>query len=82
MLILTRRPHEAVMIGDDVKIQVLGFKGGQVRLGIDAPSSVEVDREEVRARKKQEAQQPAESQGPLSPPVAEATSGHPPEMFG
>jgi carbon storage regulator len=54
MLILTRRPHEAVMVGKDVKIMVLGFKGGQVRLGIDAPPDVEVDREEVRLRKKQE----------------------------
>lgn len=61
MLILTRRPHEAVMIGDDVKIQVLGYKGGQVRLGIEAPSEIEVDREEVRLRKKREAERLANS---------------------
>jgi carbon storage regulator len=61
MLILTRRLHEAVMIGNDVKVQVLGFKGGQVRLGIEAPLNVEVDREEVRLRKQEEAARLASS---------------------
>jgi carbon storage regulator len=61
MLVLTRRLHEAVVIGSDVKVHVLGYKGGQVRLGIEAPSEVEVDREEVRARKKREAERLARS---------------------
>jgi carbon storage regulator len=47
MLILTRRVGETLMIGDDIAITVLGVKGNQVRLGIDAPKSVIVHREEV-----------------------------------
>jgi len=50
MLILTRRISESVIIGDDVKITVLGVKGSQVRLGIDAPKSVSVHREEIYER--------------------------------
>lgn len=61
MLVLTRRLHEALVIGNDVKVQVLGYKGGQVRLGIEAPPEIEVDREEVRLRKKQEAERLANS---------------------
>ena len=47
MLILTRRAGEALMIGDDVSITVLGVKGNQVRIGIDAPKDVAVHREEI-----------------------------------
>ena len=50
MLILTRRISESVIIGDNVKITVLGVKGNQVRLGIDAPKSVTVHREEIFQR--------------------------------
>lgn len=50
MLILTRRISESVIIGDDVKITVLGVNGNQVRLGIDAPKSVSVHREEIYER--------------------------------
>lgn len=50
MLILTRRISESVIIGDNVKITVLGVKGNQVRLGIDAPKSVSVHREEIYDR--------------------------------
>ena len=50
MLILTRRANEALMIGDKITITVLGVKGGQVRLGIDAPRDVNIQREEIRRR--------------------------------
>lgn len=54
MLILTRRVGEAVIIGDDVKLTVLGVRGNQVRLGVDAPKTVSVHREEIYDRIKGE----------------------------
>jgi carbon storage regulator len=56
MLILTRRVGESVMIGDDVTITVLGVKGNQVRVGINAPKNVAVHREEIYERIKREQQ--------------------------
>ena len=47
MLILTRRVGEALMVGDDTKIVVLGVKGSQIGLGINAPKDVKVHREEI-----------------------------------
>lgn len=54
MLILTRRVGETLMIGDEVKVTVLGVKGNQVRVGVDAPKSVSVHREEIYQRIQQE----------------------------
>lgn len=54
MLILTRRVGEAVRIGDDVTLTVLGVKGSQVRLGIDAPRDVSVHRQEIYERVNEE----------------------------
>ena len=54
MLILTRRVGEMVMIGEEVTITVLGVKGNQVRVGINAPKSVAVHREEIYERIKRE----------------------------
>lgn len=51
MLILTRRIGETIIIGNDIKVTVLGVKGGQVRIGVEAPNDVAVDREELRVRK-------------------------------
>tara|TARA_B110000977_G_scaffold29239_1_gene37919 strand:- start:1557 stop:1742 length:186 start_codon:yes stop_codon:yes gene_type:complete len=50
MLILTRRVGETLMIGDSVSVTVLGAKGSQVRLGVNAPREVSVHREEIYAR--------------------------------
>lgn len=50
MLILTRRIGEKLIIGDNVTVSVLGVKGCQVRIGIEAPRDVKVDREEVHQR--------------------------------
>lgn len=54
MLILTRRVGETVMIGEEVSVTVLGVKGNQVRVGINAPKNVAVHREEIFERIKPE----------------------------
>lgn len=54
MLILTRRIGEVLRVGDEVSITVLGIKGNQVRIGIDAPKDVSVHREEIYQRIKNE----------------------------
>lgn len=56
MLILTRRVGETVMIGNDVTVTVLGVKGNQVRVGINAPKNIAVHREEIYERIKREQQ--------------------------
>jgi len=65
MLILTRRVGETVMIGNDVTVTVLGVKGNQVRIGINAPKSVAVHREEIyeRIKREQQGESQGESQG-------------------
>ena len=61
MLILTRRVGETLMVGDEVTVTVLGVKGNQVRLGVNAPKDVAVHREEIYDRIKNE-QDPVEGQ--------------------
>lgn len=54
MLILTRRVGEKLVIGENVIVTVLGVKGNQIRIGIDAPSEIQVHREEIFKRIQQE----------------------------
>tara|TARA_R110002110_G_scaffold22508_1_gene87227 strand:- start:205 stop:396 length:192 start_codon:yes stop_codon:yes gene_type:complete len=63
MLILTRRVGETLMVGDEVTVTVLGVKGNQVRVGVNAPKDVSVHREEIYQRiqkEKSDAQQAGE----------------------
>ncbi|RXZ01851.1 carbon storage regulator CsrA [Fictibacillus sp. S7] len=54
MLVLTRRTDEAIKIGDDIEITILGIEGDQVKLGINAPKQVEIHRKEIYLSIKQE----------------------------
>lgn len=57
MLVLTRKPHERILIGDDISVEVLEMGIGRVRLGIVAPRETAVDREETREAKLDEARE-------------------------
>ena len=61
MLILTRRVGEAVVINEEVTVTILGVKGNQVRVGVNAPKSVSVHREEIFERIKNERNQSSQS---------------------
>ncbi len=70
MLILTRRVGESLTIGDDVTVTILGVKGNQVRVGVDAPKDVAVHRQEIYERIQADKAKPAAGQtngGPAVP---------------
>ena len=62
MLILTRRVGETLLVGDEVSVTVLGVKGNQVRIGVNAPKEVAVHREEIYQRIQREKQTGGEHQ--------------------
>lgn len=80
MLILTRRVGETLMIGDDVTVTVLGVKGNQVRIGINAPKDVSVHREEIYERIKAEerGEKPVEGKPSKNPVLPETTIAYKP----
>jgi len=72
MLVLSRRQSETIVIGDNIRVQVLEIAGGRVRLAIEAPAHVSVDREEIWERKQLE-RRALQGSGPLT--AAGRTSG-------
>ena len=81
MLILTRKPGESIVIGDSVTITVLGVRGNQVRLGVEAPIEISVHREEIyhriqREKTRQKAQEAVvETEGTTSSATDTAVGG-------
>lgn len=73
MLIITRRPDQKVMIGDDVVVEVLEIVGNQVRLGVQAPQSIRVFREEIWLAVKEENRAAAQDAPQTLPAPAGAT---------
>ena len=69
MLILTRRVGETIIIGDDIIVTVLGIKGNQVRIGINAPKDISVHREEIYQRIQQEKNTAPKQEEPVAPPT-------------
>jgi carbon storage regulator len=84
MLILTRRAGEALRIGDEIEVTVMAVNGSQVRIGINAPRNIAVDREEIAERKRRDRETLAAARfgaadGRFSAPDAAGPKRHAPE---
>ncbi len=77
MLILTRRAGEALRIGDDIEVTVMAVNGSQVRIGINAPRDIAVDREEIAERKRRD-REAAAGAAPSSTKGGPSNSAGPP----
>jgi carbon storage regulator len=73
MLILTRRAGEALRIGDDIEVTVMAVNGSQVRIGINAPRDIAVDREEIAERKRRD----REALAAGAPPATKGAASNP-----
>jgi carbon storage regulator len=73
MLIITRRPGEKVMVGDDIVVQVLQVAGNSVRIGIQAPRSVPIYREEIWNAVREETRAAAQTPASVHPPTGTVT---------
>lgn len=71
MLVLTRKPGQSVYIGDEVKVTLMEIRGNQIRVGIDAPSSVRIYREEIYLQILEENKNAAELSVAAAPDLAE-----------
>jgi|SRR5579883_2441209 len=74
MLVLTRKPGEQIIIGDAIRITVVSIGHGRVKIGVEAPSNVSIDRQEVHDRKAQEAAGPAEGEAEPRPVVVDVNA--------
>jgi carbon storage regulator len=77
MLILTRRVGTTIMVGDEVTVTVLAVKGGQIRIGINAPKNIPIHREEVYERARGQWSQEIATSQPQQTPVRAAFSRSP-----
>jgi carbon storage regulator len=74
MLILTRRAGEALRIGDEIEVTVMAVNGSQVRIGINAPRDIAVDREEIAERKRRDREALSAGAKPVVPKVATSST--------
>lgn len=76
MLILSRTPRETIVIGGEIRVTVLSVRGNQVRIGIEAPKSIEVHREEIYARiERERTETQQEASDSCSPTFSRAIGG-------